>query len=187
VTAVVQRDVRFNQIFTEFFEPVSRYCHRRLPTSDANDAVAEVFVVVWRKLDDVPSGEATLPWLYGVARHEVSRSRRSMRRRLALRARLGGQAPHPEPGPESTVVRHEDQELLVAALQALSPNDQEVLRLRAYEHLTIDEIAVVLGCSVSAAKQRSARAIKRLRRAAQLPAPRGASKDSRATRKGGGG
>lgn len=179
--------VRFDRIFGEYYDPVSRYCHRRLPPHDANDAAAEVFVVAWRKIDNVPDGEQTLPWLYGVARNEVSRFRRTARRLGALREKIGGQAHHPDPGPESVVMRNADQEALLEALSSLRQADQEVLRLRAYEHLTIPEVALVLGCSVPAAKQRSARATKRLRRAADLPQSRREGLGSRAIPEGGDG
>lgn len=186
MTAAQQSEARFKGVFSDYYEPISRYCHRRLPSSEANDAAAEVFVVAWRRIDDVPSGEEALRWLYAVARNQVSVSRRSMRRRGALWTKLSGQATRPEQGPEGVVVRNEEQELLIAALNRLSEDDQEVLRLRAYEHLTLEQVATVLGCSLSAAKQRSARAMKRLRQAAGLPAPT-ASADSRATEKGGDG
>lgn len=170
MTADPQNRAQFDRIYADHFDHISRYCHRRLPAQDANDATAEVFVVAWKKIERMPPGRE-LPWLYGVARHEVNRSRRSGRRRGALAAKLGGQAARFEPGPEAVVVRNADHERLVEALAQLKPEDQEVLRLRAYEHLTLSQIAIVLGCSVPAAKQRSARAVKRLRRAAKLPAP----------------
>lgn len=186
MTAESPDRVRFDMIFDEHYDSVSRYCHRRLHPDDANETAAEVFVVAWKKIDQVPEGDEALPWLYGVARNEVSRARRSAARRSALRTKLAGQARHPDPGPEVLVVRNAEQERLVAALKALNRRDQEVLRLRAYEHLTLAEIATVLGCSEAAAKQRSARAIKRLRRAADLPAPQDAAPGSRAIQEGGG-
>jgi len=187
VTPYTPDSVRFDQIFAAHYESISRYCHRRLRPEDANDATAEVFAVAWRKIDKVPHGEGALPWLYGVSRNEVSNARRSIRRSGALRAKLGGQATYPGPSPEVVLVRNADQEHLVAALETLNPSDQEVLRLRAYEHLTLTEISIVLGCSVPAAKQRSARAMKRLRRAADWPGAQRATPDSHAIPKGGGG
>ena len=178
---------RFDRIFGEYYEPVSRYCHRRLPPHDANDATAEVFVVAWKKIEDMPRGDDELPWLYGVARNEVRRFRRSLRRRGALHVKLSGQAVHFDPSPEMIVVRNAEQERLVAALARLKPEDQEVLRLRTYEHLTLTEVAIVLGCSVPAAKQRSARAVKRLRHAANPPVPPEARPGSRAIQQGGDG
>ncbi len=111
--------------------------------------------MAWRKIEEVPKGDDALPWLYGVARNEVSRSRRSIRRRHALQTKLGGQARHPDPSPEVVVVRKAEQERLVAALGRLKPKDQEVLRLRAYEHLTLSEVAIVcrLHCQHRAANR----------------------------------
>lgn len=169
------------------FESVSRYCHRRLLPDDANDATAEVFVVAWKKIEDMPYGDQALPWLYGVARNEVRRFRRSSRRRGALQIKLDGQARHPDPSPEVVVVRNAEQARLVAAMARLKPGDQEVLRLRAYEHLTLPEVAIVLGCSVPAAKQRSARAVKRLHRAANQPDSQGAMPGPRVIQEGGDG
>jgi len=182
---IESRESRFRRAFDEYFNAVSRYCHRRLPTADANDATAEVFTVAWRRIDDMPFGEETLPWLYGVARNQVRSSRRSVRRAKALRTKLSGQARHPEPGPEVIVVRNAEQDELLASLAKLRPADQEVLRLRANEHLSLPEIAVVLGCSHEAAKKRSARAMKRLRRVASLPEPRGAIQGMPAIQEGG--
>ena len=53
-------------------------------------------------------------------------------------------------------------------------------------HLTLAEISIVLGCSVPAAKQRSARAIERLRHAADWPDAQSATPGTRAIQKGGG-
>ncbi|MCG8592456.1 MAG: sigma-70 family RNA polymerase sigma factor [Proteobacteria bacterium] len=159
---------KLRRVFDAHYDAVSRYCHRRLPAGDANDAAAQVFVVAWKKIEAMPAGEAALPWLYGVARYEVSSARRSARRLLSLRAKLGGQARTTEDGPEVVVVRNSEHEELLAALGTLRPADQEVLRLRVYEELSLAEIAAVLGCSVEAAKKRSARALRRLRRAAGM-------------------
>lgn len=48
-------------------------------------------------------------------------------------------------------------------MKRLSEADQEILRLRAFEELTIQQISLVLECSIDAAKKRSSRALQRLR------------------------
>lgn len=179
--------VEFRRVFDEHYEAIARYCHRRLPTSDANDATANVFVVAWRKINQMPDGEEALPWLYAVARNEVSTTRRSMRRLSALKTKLGGQARHPEAGPEAVIVRNDELRQLLAALDRLSAQDREILRLRAYEHLTMPEISVVLGIGVDAAKKRSTRAINRLRKAAGVSGPTDLATDTGAVQEGGDG
>lgn len=176
---------RLNRAFEDHFEAISRYCHRRLPAADANDATAQVFAVAWRKIDDMPAGEGTLPWLYAVARNHVRTARRSAQRLTNLRAKLNGHAVATEPSPEAVIVRNDEQDQVLKALAKLKTEDQEILRLRSYERLSSAEMAAVLGCSVDAAKKRSTRALHRLRRAAGLPQPQQAATGPRTGSEGG--
>jgi RNA polymerase sigma-70 factor (ECF subfamily) len=157
---------KFRFLFDEHFEAIARYCLRRLPTAEVNDATAEVFLVTWKKINQVPEGEQAVPWLYGVARNVVRNSLRSRRRSYRLVDRLRGLAPISEFGPEPQVIRRDEDQGIVEALSRLDSDDQEVLRLRAYEGMTSPQIAVALGCSEEAAKKRVARALQRLRRVA---------------------
>jgi len=161
-------DTRFRRIFDEHFEAVTRYCLRRLPAADVNDATAEVFLVAWKKIDRVPAGDDALPWLYGVARNVVRNVDRSSRRSSRVIGKLAALSPPPVPGPEPQVIRRQEDAELIAALERMKSEDQEVLRLRAYEGLTAPEIAVVLGVSSEAAKKRVARALGRLRKVVEL-------------------
>jgi RNA polymerase sigma-70 factor (ECF subfamily) len=179
--------MRFREAFDDYFDAITRYCFRRLPQSNANDAAASVFVVVWRKIDEMPEGDETLPWLYGVARNEVRTFRRSLRRSTALRVKLSGQPTYPPAGPEAVVIRNDEQAQLVRALNTLGSSDQEILRLRAYENLQINQIATVLGCTPEAAKKRCSRATKRLRDAVDRSGRRRAPTRSRAIPEGGDG
>lgn len=155
-------NAKFRRIFDTHGPVVHRYCLRRLSIADANDAVAEVFLVAWRRIDDIPGGEETLPWLLGVARNATRNHRRSVRRFERLTARIGDEPIASEPGPEARVVRSSEYEEVALALATLRPLDQEVIRLRAWEELTAPQIAMVLGCSVAAAEKRIGRASARL-------------------------
>lgn len=112
MTTAGSGETKFRRVFDEHFDAINRYCLRRLPREDANDAVAQVFVVAWRKVDQMPKREGTLPWLYRIACFEVSTMRRSGRRRHALRSRLNGLAPDEQAGPEAVVVRRAEHEAI---------------------------------------------------------------------------
>ena len=73
-------DRQFRAMYDEHFRAVLAYCLRRIPADDAYDAANEVFATAWRRIGDVPTGDATLPWLYVVARRVIYRRRRSLRR-----------------------------------------------------------------------------------------------------------
>jgi DNA-directed RNA polymerase specialized sigma24 family protein len=40
------------------------------------DAFADVFLTAWRRLDDVPEGDAARVWLYATARRVIADQRR---------------------------------------------------------------------------------------------------------------
>ena len=155
-------DERFRSLFDANFEGIRGYCLRRLPVSEANDAVAEVFTTAWRRIATVPPGEEERLWLFGVARNVVRNHERSRRRSSRLQARLGSLAPAVEPGPEVQIVVAAEHAAVTQALAALRPGDREVIRLRLWEELSVTEAATVLGINEKAAAKRYTRALKRL-------------------------
>ncbi len=150
---------RFRALFTASYPALRRYAHHRgITGADAEDLVAEVLTVAWRRLDDVPLDDP-LPWLFAVARNlRRNGARRSATARLlALRLRWVAQASMPpyEPGEvEAGAIRR--------ALAALGEDDQELLRLIAWDGLTPNQVAVVLGCADATARVRLHRARSRL-------------------------
>jgi RNA polymerase sigma factor (sigma-70 family) len=161
-----ERQRRFRDLYEAHYGHVLAFALRRTDNpSDAHEIVADTFLVVWRRFDDVPTGDETLPWLYGVARLVLANSRRSRRRRTMLQERLGVQ-PQAPVELEDTVGRLAEGQAVREALQRLRPDDQELLRLVAWEELSHRAIGQVLGCSENAVAIRLHRARQRL--AAQL-------------------
>jgi RNA polymerase sigma-70 factor (ECF subfamily) len=115
-------------------------------------------LTVWRRLDDVPSGNA-LPWCYGIARRALANQRRGMRRHLRLVEKIESQ---PEQASTPDAAEEGPDAELAAALDSLSEGDREVLRLWGWEQLEPREMAPVLDLSVNAATLRLSRARKRL-------------------------
>lgn len=149
------RSQRFEALVAEVGEPLQRYLHRRCAPDAVDDLVADVLLVLWRRLDDVPP-DAALPWTYAVARRCLANARRSDERRRSLLARLKRERV-PEPAaPDDRVAR---------ALAGLREADREVLRLWAWEGLEAGDLAVVLECSAGAAATRLSRARAALRAA----------------------
>src|SRR5690348_5664901 len=78
----------FRSLYQAHYQAIAAYARRRVAPSEAEDVVADTFLVAWRRFDDAPSGDQTLPWLYGVARKVISQRLRTTRRRDRLVARL---------------------------------------------------------------------------------------------------
>ena len=160
-------DAQFRVVYDSHVAAIRRYCQRRLPRPDVDDATAEVFLVAWRRVDRMPGGDEALLWLYGVARNVVRNQQRSARRMLRLRSRLQLASPGGEDTAVQVIRRFEDQEVL-DALAKLRPSDQELLRLAAWEGLKPAAIGQVLGIHPHAASMRLGRARNRLARLLDL-------------------
>jgi RNA polymerase sigma-70 factor (ECF subfamily) len=156
---------RFRSTYERHVSAVYRFFLRRVEEEGtAQDCTADTFLVAWRRLDDVPAGDRTLPWLYGVARNVLANHYRSGVRSRRLFLRLGWLRREEAPTPEGVVVRRSEDRAVVEALHRLRPEDQEILRLSVWEELSNPEIGELLGCSAHAAAQRKVRATQRLAR-----------------------
>lgn len=146
------RRQRLEALFTAYHRSVLAYAMRRTDNlADAEDIVAETFIVAWRRLDVVP--DPALPWLYGVARRLIANLRRGSHRRRRLDEKLPGEGAPP--------VTASAPDRALETLSRLRPDDQELLQLVAWEELSHGEIAAMLGISVNAVAIRLHRARQR--------------------------
>jgi RNA polymerase sigma-70 factor (ECF subfamily) len=122
----------FERLFADHGTAVLAYALRRADRATAEEVVAEVFVVAWRRRDRIPDDEPML-WLYAVARRVLANERRAARRRAALTTALSALARQRTADPPGAVAR--GVETLRDALAALRPLDREVLMLTAWEGL----------------------------------------------------
>ncbi|QBI55319.1 RNA polymerase sigma factor [Streptomonospora litoralis] len=155
---------RFEALYTESYGDVLGYLLRRVEDPEsAADLVAEVFVTVWNRLDDVPTGPGARPWIFGVARKVLGNHRRGARRRTALAERLRGELRRVQ------VTRPEAAEpelgRIGAAFRSLPDGDREILTLAGWEGLDPGQIAIALGCARGTARVRLHRARRRFARA----------------------
>jgi RNA polymerase sigma-70 factor, ECF subfamily len=152
----VDAERRFSLIFRQHSRPLLAYALRRVEQpQDAADVVAETMLVAWRRLGDVPRGDATAPWLYGVARRVLLNHHRSHRRATALGERLRESLVEVQLDDDGADVRE--------ALARLGEEDREILRLTAWEGLEPTEIALALGIPAGTVRSRLSRARARLR------------------------
>jgi RNA polymerase sigma-70 factor, ECF subfamily len=163
-----------SRLYERHAPAIHRYALRRSDADTAEEVTAQVFLVAWRRREDLP-GEP-LPWLYGVARRALADQRRGASRRVRLRDRLQGEAaggkagmtaagawpgaePRAQPGTELDLPDRG----LARALGGLSETDREALLLRYWEDLEPAQIARAMGCSRATAAVRLHRARTRLR------------------------
>jgi DNA-directed RNA polymerase specialized sigma24 family protein len=154
---------RLEAIYKAYYPAIHQYAARRTDApEDTADVISETFLTAWRRIADVPEGDAARLWLYGVARRVLANHRRGRSRSAGLAQRLKDElsaAPPSVPGAPDPVRE---------AFDDLPARDREVLALAYWENLTGPEIGTVLGCTATAARIRLHRARKRLAKALRL-------------------
>jgi RNA polymerase sigma-70 factor (ECF subfamily) len=155
----VDPQARFEALYAAHNAAVRTYVRRRVDSQDADDVVADVFVIAWRRLRDVP--EDPRPWLLGVARRVMANRWRGATRQAALQDRLTSERSRLAP-PVSMTPQERD---VLRALSAMRENDRETLLLVAWEGLSPVQAAEVLGISPNTFSARLSRARRRFERA----------------------
>lgn len=159
-----ERQTRFERLFAATHTDLLAYALRRANSSeDAADVVGDTYLIAWRKLDSLPSGDKERLWLFGVARNLLREGRRRERAAHATVQRLG----HELRVAITNLAPPEDKQspALEAALKALPEPQREVILLAAWEQLSPREIATVTGAPVNLVRVRLHRARARLQQA----------------------
>lgn len=151
---------RFEVLYRAHAGAVRSYVRRRADAQMADDIAADVFVIAWRRLEDIP--DDGLPWLLGVARRILANRRRGWARQAALRIRLiSDQATAATARPSQIEPGHR----VLRVLESLNERDREALLLIGWEGLTATQAARVLGVSANTFAARLYRARRRFARA----------------------
>jgi RNA polymerase sigma-70 factor (ECF subfamily) len=128
----------------------------------AEELVQEVFTRVWRKADSYDESKASFrTWLYGIARNAII----DLKRRAAVRPSLSTHAvDDDERGTLDTSIENALVRWQVnAALERLTPEHRQVIRLAHFQGLTLREIAERTGIPLGTVKSRTSYALRGLR------------------------
>ena len=150
--------------------PAIRATARRILGDDdaASDAVQEALIALWRA-EAVPGHLRR--WLLRTVVHRSLHARRTRMRRSHWEDQCAAEAPSCAMcDPEREIEVRELLECLERALEALSPDQREVLELRDLEGLEYSEISDRLGIPVGTVRSRLNRARARVRASSPLVA-----------------
>jgi RNA polymerase sigma-70 factor, ECF subfamily len=163
LVALAKIDPRaFAPLYARYFDPVYRYCYRRLGHPEAAaDAAAQIFTKVLAALpryrEDAPSFRS---WLFAIAHNVIADDLRARHPAAPIAAAAHLEAVDPSP---EEVVLTDEARCAVRALLTLLPSDQRQIMELRLAGLTGPEIAAVLGRSLGAVKIAQVRALARLR------------------------
>jgi len=151
------------EIYQAHYRNLYRYCYARTQSeATAADLASKVYLKALESIDRyVYRGRPLLAWLYRIAHNVVSDHLRAQRRESKALERLAAFLESADPGPASQVSERED---LLAALQQLTDEQQQVIALRYYAGLATPEIAQTMDRSERAVYSLQLRALATLRR-----------------------
>jgi RNA polymerase sigma-70 factor, ECF subfamily len=150
------------------------FTRRTFDIEAARDLTAETFAQAFqhhsrfRGSTDAEAGA----WLYGIARHQLSRYARTGRVRRKAVERLGIQMPSVSSDDYERIVElaglAELRGRVAVAFSDLSGDQRDALRLRVIDERSYDEVARSLGVSEQTARARVSRGLRRLADALDL-------------------
>lgn len=161
---IIQRAKRrdneaISTLYEMYADLIYRYIAYRVPTtSDAEDLTAEVFV---NMLDSLPkyqdTGAPFEAWLYRIAAARVADFHRKASRRP--QTELSDTLKADTPQPEDQLQEQQEFQTLRNALAQLNDEQQQVLILRFVERKSHQEVADIIGKSLSAVRSIQHRAL----------------------------
>ncbi|HEX8744306.1 MAG TPA: sigma-70 family RNA polymerase sigma factor [Thermoleophilaceae bacterium] len=128
----------------------------------AEEVVQDVFTRVWRHAESFDPDRASFrTWIYGIARHAII----DLERRRSVRPAL---APREDDGSDVAARTDSIERALLgwqvsAALERLTPEHRQVIRLAHFQGLRLREIAELTGLPLGTVKSRVSYALRGLR------------------------
>jgi RNA polymerase sigma-70 factor (ECF subfamily) len=163
-TATTSLDAEaFAHLYQMHTYAVFNYCLFRVSDQAvAEDLTADTFERAWRARNSFqPDRAAFTTWLFTIARRTITDWQRRRARRPFIR--LDHQQPSEALSPELQVEETERQSQLRRLVQALAPDDQELIALKFGAGMTNRQIAELLGKSETAIGSAIYRVMQKLR------------------------
>ena len=157
------RNLAFNQLVRKYQQKV--YWHIRkmvIDHEDADDLTQEVFIKVWKHLENFRQDAQLYTWLYRIATNECLNFLKSKKRKFFLpindvEAELSAKIDRQE-----NLSGDEIQLKLQKALLKLPDKQRLVFNMKYYDEMTYEQISEILGTSVGALKASYHLAVKKI-------------------------
>ena len=162
VRAAQSGDVRaFASLVDAYYARCLRFAlHMLSSQADAEEAVQDTFVRVYRALPTYVEQESFEPWLFRILANRC-RSAGARERRRAEFVEFGEVPDRPSEGRHDDSIAWRDE--IGLALASLPPEQREAFLMRHVEDLSYEDMAIATGAGISALKMRVKRACDSLR------------------------
>lgn len=160
----------FDELARRFQPRLFHFCLRRLSQRQAaEDAVQETLLKAWKYRASFRQDSKVSTWVFALAVNlcrdhwRKTKPDSSLTRPEVAIAAEWSTLRQPEDSPEDLAQDHEMSELLLQALETLSPQAAALLKTKSSQDLTLEEAGKIVGLSPSAARAAASRAYKKLK------------------------
>lgn len=157
------RNLAFNQLVRKYQQKV--YWHIRkmvIDHDDADDLTQEVFLKVWKNLENFRQDAQLYTWLYRIATNECLTFLSSKKRKFFLPINDVAAELAEKIDSSANISGDEIQLKLQKALLKLPDKQRLVFNMKYYDELKYEEISEILGTSVGALKASYHLAVKKI-------------------------
>ncbi|EJF09144.1 MULTISPECIES: RNA polymerase sigma factor [Pontibacter] len=157
------RNLAFNQLIRKYQQKI--YWHVRkmvIDHDDADDLTQEVFIKVWKNLENFRQDAQLYTWLYRIATNECLTFLSSKRKKFFLPINDVAAELTEKIDSSPSIDGDEIQLKLQKALLRLPDKQRLVFNMKYYDELKYEEISEILGTSVGALKASYHHAVKKI-------------------------
>lgn len=152
------------ELYRRYAAPVAGYVRARSP-AEPDDLVSEIFLSALTALDRFSGGESDFRgWLFTIAARRVVDDLRRRGRQLPTTAYDASDDARTVASAEDASLQRLGDEWARRVLDRLAPDQRDVLLLRVFADLTVEQVAQRLGKSVGAVKQLQRRGLAAVQR-----------------------
>jgi RNA polymerase sigma-70 factor, ECF subfamily len=152
----------FSFLVDKYEHRLRKFCRSRLPDSEVDDAVQDVFIKAFQGLAGFQLGRSFSPWLFAIALNGIARKKRRYRNDEVKRVRFA--AENRDAYGSNDGQRELEEESLRKAVAALPRSYRDVVDLYYFAELDTEQTAKALDIGLEAVKTRLFRARKLLRK-----------------------
>ncbi len=159
-----EKENRLASLYDEYFDKIARYIYVRIgDKNEAENLAGDVFIKALESLKSYKErGIPMQAWLYRIA-HNVSVDHLRKRGRANI-VPIDDVLVESREDPVATAEKNIEMERVNKAMQKLTPEQREVVRLRFFGELSSKEVGAMLSKSDGAVREMQRAAIERLRR-----------------------
>jgi RNA polymerase sigma-70 factor (ECF subfamily) len=156
----------YEEIYKKYHGKILNYLSRTIGIDDAEDMTQDVFLKVYKSLDNFNHESSIYTWIYRIATNCLIDKMR--KKKIIDRCNLIDKILFCKTNPEYLteefkIIQNEMNECICSYIKILQPNYHTIIVLREYEMMSIDEIAYIMDINVTNAKKMLFRAKKKLR------------------------